>query len=278
MVTMEEFDRAQELLGRPGRARPSKHEFAYAGLLRCDLCEGTLVPEVHVKRSGKRYVYYRCRSRVNGVPCPNPCLPETAFEAQLLRDLRRISLPAEGVAWISDHIRPTLEADLARTTQTRAGLETALRDAVREGDTLLTLRLRGQVDEATFERRRLVLLDQEAKLKLQLEQPAASPEEAQSRLRGLLDFSTTMPAAFEKAGIVRRRQILQTVCANPRVRDRKALYKANEPFSFFEGSGLIRRWCAVVERLRTWIIERNFQVPALFSGDDEIVPRKRRAA
>src|SRR5258706_3826486 len=71
MVTLDMFDQAQEMLGRPGRSRPVHHAFAYAGMLSCGLCGGTLVPEVHTKPSGKRYLYYRCRSRKDGKPCPN---------------------------------------------------------------------------------------------------------------------------------------------------------------------------------------------------------------
>lgn len=56
-----------------------------------DVCLGSARAVSTPKPSGKRYAYYRCRSRVNGRPCPNPCLPETELEAQLLADLKRTS-------------------------------------------------------------------------------------------------------------------------------------------------------------------------------------------
>ena len=40
MITLEEFDRAQTLLGRPGRAKPKRHEFAFTGLICCGACSG----------------------------------------------------------------------------------------------------------------------------------------------------------------------------------------------------------------------------------------------
>lgn len=278
MVTRDEFERVQELLGQPGRSRPSKHEFAYSGLLTCGLCGGTLVPEVHTKPSGKRYVYYRCRARVEDNPCPNPCLPEATLEEQLIQDFRRLSLPQKAVSWIADNIRGQLEVTRSHHTAKREGLEQALRDAGREGDMLLTLKLRGQVDDETFERRRLEILDRQARLRLHLDEPAASPDELMGRVQEVLDFSASLPQAFAEGDVVRRRQIVHAVCANPTVRERKALYQANEPFSFFEGQGLTRRWCTIVERLRTWIVERKFQIPALNLDSEVIVPRKRRAA
>jgi DNA invertase Pin-like site-specific DNA recombinase len=277
MVTPDEFEGAQALLGRPGRSRPSRHSFAYAGMLSCGLCNRTLVPEEHVKRSGKRFVYYRCRGRTDDRPCPNPCLPEVAFEQQLEADLRRLTLPRKAVQWIVDNIRPSLDATLSQQTAQRSALEKALADSKRESDALLTLKLRGQVDDDTFERRRLDLLDRQAKFRLQLDQPSPPPGVLLGRVQEVLNFSASLPQAFREGDAVRRRQILHAICANPTVRDKKALYKANEPFSFFEGSGLINSWCTVLERVRTWIVERNFQLPALLLEPDAGMERLRRA-
>jgi len=36
-------------------------------------------------------------------------------------------------------------------------------------------------------------------------------------------------------------------------------------------------WWAIVESMRTWIIERNFQIPLLYVDDDEHLERRRRA-
>jgi site-specific DNA recombinase len=57
MVTQAEFDQAQVILGRPMRPRPQKHNFPFSGLVRCGHCGGGIVAEVHLKRSGKRFVY-----------------------------------------------------------------------------------------------------------------------------------------------------------------------------------------------------------------------------
>ena len=277
LVTPDEFELAQEILGRPGRSRPVRHTFAYAGMLACGLCGRSLVPEAHTKPSGRRFVYYRCRGRADGRPCANPCLPEAAFEAQVLADLRSLALPTRAVEWIFENIKATLGATVAQQLAQRQAIEKSLADLAREADTLLTLKLRGQVDDATFERRRLGSLDEQARLRLRLEQPAPSPEALLTRLHEVLDFSASLPQAFESGDMVRRRQIVQAVCANPTVRDRKPLYTAKKPFSLFESTGDSQLWWAVVESMRTWIIEHNFQIPPLFVDIDEHSERRRRA-
>jgi len=236
-----------------------------------------MIPEQHVKRSGKRFVYYRCRGRVDGRPCENPSLSEAAFEGQLSTDLRRLALPREAVQWIVDNVHGTIDATLAQQAASRHGLEKSLAASLRESEALLTLKLRGQVDDDSFERRRLALLDQQAMLRLQLEQPVPTPDAVLARIQGVLDFSASLPDAFAKGDAVRRRRIFHAVYANPVVRDRKALYIAKAPFSFFDASGRFRTWQAIVERLRTWIVERNFQIPPLFFDLDEEQEKRRRA-
>jgi DNA invertase Pin-like site-specific DNA recombinase len=278
IVTPDEFEQAQQFLGRPGRSHHIKHVFAYAGLLHCGICGHTMVPEQHVKRSGKRFVYYRCRGRSSGRPCANPALPETVFENQILNELTRVTVPSQAVAWIVENIRARVETTAAEHAAQRAAIEKALADSRRESDALLTLRLRGQVDEETFERRRLGLLDQQARLGLKLDQPAPDPSALLARVREVLAFSASLPLAFREGDSVRRRTIFHAVCANPTVRDRKALYSAKEPFSFFEGQRSSRDWQAIVERLRTWAIEHDVRMPMLHSVDAGIVPRNERVA
>lgn len=277
MVTPDEFEQAQQMLRRPGRSHHVRHVFAYAGMLKCALCGKTMIPEVHTKPSGKRFVYYRCRGRTNGRPCANPSLPEPALEQQVETDLRRVALSPKAATWVFDNIRTKLDATLAQQAAQRGGLEKALSDSQREVDALLTLKLRDQVDDATFERRRLGLLDAQARLRMQLEQPIPAPEVLLARIQQVLDFSESLPKAFREGGAVRRRQIFHAVCANPTVRDRKALYLAKEPWSFFENSGLTRKWCSIVEQMRTWILEHNFQIPPLFVDFDEEEEKRRRA-
>ncbi len=276
MLTPAEFEDAQVILGLPGRSPVTRHAFAYAGLLRCSLCGKTLVPEEHIKSSGRRFVYYRCRGRTDGKPCTNPCLPETALERQLEADLARVTLPAAAVSWIVDNIRNTLAASLVAQATGHQALTDALAESQRESETLLTLRLRGQVDDTTFERRRVCLLDQQVRLQLQLNQPAPSPAMMLGRLQRVLDFSASLPWAFRDGDPVRRREIVLAICANPTVRDRKALYTAKEPWSFFADAASTRSWLGIVESVRTWLVRMDFQIPQIFAEVDPIEEKYRR--
>jgi DNA invertase Pin-like site-specific DNA recombinase len=280
MVTPAEFERAAAILRRPGRARPARHEFPYAGLLRCKECSGVLTGEEHVKPSGRRYVYYRCHGTQGNERCRATCLPEQTFEAEIHKTLSSIALPSEVVQWVADNLKHTLAAESEADTASRCSLEEAFRTAQREGEMLLTLRLRSQVDEETFEKRRLEILERQAKLKLQLDAPPTEPEEYLQRLNESFQFANACAAGFELGSGVQRREIVQAVTSNFSVDGKKPLYIANEPFSFMEGQGLISSWQAFADDLRTWLKNTPwFPLPKLDRvREDSSVPRTSKAA
>lgn len=247
MVTPEEFARAQELLGRPGRVRPVHHEFVFSGLLRCASCGRALVGEEHVKPNGRRYVYYRCHRRRPGETCSESPLPEEAFREQLAAELQRTRLPAQAAGWIRDNLRRSIEGEVGQLRAARESLEKAVRQAGAEEETLLTLRLRGSIDDETFERRRVELQDRRAHLELRLDQPDQSPEALLARVDQALDFSRHAPQVFREGTPVQQRQIVEAIGSNFRVSGRKALYEAKKPFSIFSSTADSSLWWAIEE-------------------------------
>lgn len=281
MVTPEEFDRVQTILGRSARPRPSRHEFAYSGLLHCAACKHVLVGEQHIKRSGKRFVYYRCHRRAADAPCGEPALPERLFETQILADLRRTGLSAEAATWIRDNLRVSLSAELAQVTLAQSSRRKALEQAKAEASKLLDLSLRGMIDDQTFAARHAELKDRQTRLELESQRPTETPEQLLARVDSLLAFSQKAPEVFASGSPVQRRQIFAAVCSNPEVRGRKALYQANKPFSFMQGSGLLGSWCTIAEDLRTWLLDESEEhwIPSLDGeAPEDIVAERARAA
>ncbi len=45
MITPEKYDKVQILLGRKGRPRPKKYNFAFRGLIRCGECGAMVTAE-----------------------------------------------------------------------------------------------------------------------------------------------------------------------------------------------------------------------------------------
>src|SRR3989344_3282559 len=69
IITKEEYDRIQVLLGNASRPRPKKHIFAFTGLMKCAYCGAYITAEEKFKyqKNGNvhRYVYYHCTKRID---------------------------------------------------------------------------------------------------------------------------------------------------------------------------------------------------------------------
>lgn len=264
MVTPAEFDLVQEMLGRPTKPRPSRHEFAYSGLLRCAACQRPLIGEQHVKRSGKRFVYYRCHHRV-GPKCGEPAVPERLLDARVLADLRRMQLSEEATEWIKDNLRASISGEISEMQLAVESRRRALQQAKTEAQKLLDLSLRGLLDDETFAARHAQLREQQTRLEVELDQPGETTEQRIAKIESVLAFAQKAPDVFVSGNAVQRRQIVGAVCSNPEVRGKELLYKAKKPFSLLRNGTSSSLWCTIVEDLRTWLLEESQEcwIPSL---------------
>jgi DNA invertase Pin-like site-specific DNA recombinase len=168
MLTIEQFHRIQEILGRTGRARPQRHEFAFTGILKCGNCGGAITAEEHIKPSGRRYVYYHCSRRRSGVTCREPALSESALIGQLEHRLRHLRMPESIHAWLCREAAAQTEHERALQEQVARTITQALQGLEREESNLVDLRTRDLVTDEVFLAKRRAL--DERRLALQARQ------------------------------------------------------------------------------------------------------------
>ena len=114
MVTKEEFDRVQKLLGRKEKPRPQKHLFPFTGIMRCPDC-GTLITAENKCKKQKNgnihdYVYYHCTKRKNK-SCPEKCLEEKELINQIREILDKITVSQRLQHWAIKYLKEFREND-----------------------------------------------------------------------------------------------------------------------------------------------------------------------
>ena len=111
MVSWQEFEQVQKILGQQGRPRPQKHDFPYTGLFTCGTCGCRITAEQHIKPSGKRYVYYRCTHRSTTVRCTEPAISESDLEKQVSGVLARLTMPEKILNMLLGLLHRTFEQE-----------------------------------------------------------------------------------------------------------------------------------------------------------------------
>lgn len=107
MITKQEFDKAQVLLGNK-KPQPLTHTFAFTGLIRCGECGAMITAEEKTKhqKNGNthHYTYYHCTKKKDP-NCSQKCITDKELEKQILQVLDTIKIPYEFHEWAMKQLR-----------------------------------------------------------------------------------------------------------------------------------------------------------------------------
>jgi site-specific DNA recombinase len=162
LISLELFQRAQRAFARHHKPRYRKHNFAFAGLLRCAHDGCTVTTELQKGR----YIYYRC-SQGRG-KCSLPYIREEQLSDNLGELLKRIYVPET----IARKIVDSLESDQERAEQHRqeqaAALKCRLSTVRTRMDQIYEDKLEGKIDENFWTRKQAEYREQERVLEIEL--------------------------------------------------------------------------------------------------------------
>lgn len=106
LVTEEEFNIIQKMMGRKGIKPPQKKntDYLYTGIMKCKKCGATISGDhkdkIYAKtRHQVRYIYYRCSRKVKTCDCSQPQISEPKLENLFLEILESIKPPKGFVDW-----------------------------------------------------------------------------------------------------------------------------------------------------------------------------------
>ncbi len=239
MVSMDEFERMQRLLGRPWRERPSRRAFAFTGHLRCGTCGCGITAEEHTKRSG-RYVYYHC-TRMRRLPtgrCREPAISERELVRQLADALGNLEIAPEVLDWIQVDGEAKVREELERVSTVRKSLEHDLKALDREDEALLSLRIRDLVTDEVFKEKRAEIQTRRIGAQTKLAGPERSTEELQRMVVSVLSFASDVRRAFLEGPGSRQRTILEAVGSDYILTGRQVRVTLSTPFDLIAKASL----------------------------------------
>jgi site-specific DNA recombinase len=261
MITVADFQRAQLLLGKTTRPRPSKHRFAYTGLIKCGVCGCSVTAELTVNRQGHKYVYYRCTRRKRDQDCREPSIEEKQLERQLLAFLDRIHLDEDALKKLMAMIDEERQEEADLANKAKAATEKALDDCRQQLQNLTRLCYRGLIPEQEFATERAALLVEEKALCERLKN--FTEEGWLQPARKLVLFSNRAKFWLLHGNIDEKRLILKTVGSNPTLRDKIVSIDAEKPFRVLEKRGDISTMGTTLNEVRTLFETEHFEIPSL---------------
>ena len=232
IVTLDEFDRVQELLGRPHRPRAKTRAFAFTGLIRCGECGFAVTAEEKTNRWGSHYTYYHCSRRRLDYRCHQPYVQVADLEQQIVQFLEEITIPDKFHRWGLGKLQTVAEKNRKAEGAQRQSLENAGVSLEKELTNLTKLRIRDLLSDEEFLAQRQQLERDQVRIAQAIETLAKQGSRFEPE-RMLISFSKTAASRFTAGDFQTKRLILTITGSNPVLKDENLNIDAQKPF---------RRW------------------------------------
>jgi DNA invertase Pin-like site-specific DNA recombinase len=273
MVTLDEFETVQELLGRPGRPRPKKHEFAFTGMIRCGECGHMVTAERKINRYGSHYTYYHCVKHPRGQRCRQRNTPESSLEKQITGFLEEITPPESVHAWAMARLNRA-DAETRKLQQSKLkALEEAKVTAERHQENLTRLRVRDLIGDEEYLRQKQELETERLKAAQGIESLSESRDWIEP-VQLLVSFNSQAVSRFTSGGLTTKRLILEITGSNLVLRDGKLSIDAKKPFRRWTGTLSNSQRSGLVKDVRTFFTSPDstcervgLALRALLAGD-----------
>jgi hypothetical protein len=237
LITQEEFDKVQVLLGKRGRPRPNKHKFAYTGLMKCAECGASITAEEKWKhqKNGNvhKYIYYHCTKKVNR-NCIQKAVREEEIERDILSFLRKIEIPDLFHDWAISTLKGMHDDEKKDRNQLLYQKRKEYDQVVLKMDNLMEMRLDKQVSQEDFSSFKVRLESQKSHLKKYLDGIDERIDNWIKELEKALNFAEKAATEFSGGTLEKKKEILGSLGYNHLLRDKKLNIQAEKPIFTIE--------------------------------------------
>ena len=272
VVTRDEFERVQALLGRGGSARPrAQLTFAYTGLIRCGECNGMVTaeekhqlictncrfkfayrnkkqcPRCHTQIEGmsgpvfRRYTYYHCAKSKNP-NCSQRSIQAHELEKQIEDYLSRIQISEAFKTWAIKYLHELHANEVVARNEILRSQETAYADCLKRLDNLIALKTAPQnangelLSDLEYGRQRSESLKEKARLEQLLRDTGHRVERWVELTEKTFEFACSIRKRFADSDTQDKKEILVAIGSNLILKGKKLFIEAKKPFLILETS------------------------------------------
>lgn len=237
MISREEYQRVQELLGRPGKPRPQLHTFAFTGLIRCGECGAMVTAEEKWKRqkngNAHHYIYYHCTKRKDP-HCSQRYIEEHELEAQIAEYLARMQISERFKDWAITYLRKLHDHEVTDRSSIYHNLQKTYNTTQQAIDELIRMRYQGLVDNDEYEKERSRLKLELANLKEKLNDTEHRADKWLELSEKTFEFACYARTIFQEGDLHTKKQILEAIGSNLLLKDKTLNIQAQKPFLLIE--------------------------------------------
>ncbi len=234
MITRNEYEHIQELLGRDVIKKPEKYSFLYQGLMRCGECGAAITAERKKKRQKNgnvhKYIYYHCTKQINP-DCSQRSIEEKELDKQLENEVDQLAIDPNFKDWAVDTLKAMHEGEQKKRNDVLATHKKQYTKTVNKLDNLLELRLAGEIGEAEYKTKKKELEKEKTRLQELINDTDKRVDDWLDRAEKAFDFASRAREMFESESPEDKKAVLLNIGSNLVLKDRKIIIEPTEFFS-----------------------------------------------
>ena len=222
LMTPEEYDKIQIILGRKGKPRPKTHVFAFTGLMRCGECGAMITAEEKIKRqkNGKihRYIYYHCTKRMNP-KCTQKCIEQKELERQIKLAVDDLTIPENlheyGLKWVKkNNASKVITNESVLDTQNKA-----YKECLKKISGLIDMRAGQEISKEEFEMKKEPLMADKKRWENVFNKTGNDVDAFVKKVDEVFDFAKDAKAKLEKEEMDKK-SVLSRLGSNLFIKDK----------------------------------------------------------
>jgi hypothetical protein len=271
MIALEEYDKVQLLLGRKGRPRPKKYNFAFTGLIRCGECGAMVTAEeknqiicssCKYKFSSNsrfecpkcktpiekmenptilKYAYYHCTKRKNP-RCTQGSIEVKELERQIDEYLSRIHISERFKNWAIKYSKEENNKEIASREIIQSSQRKAYDNCLKKLDNLFQLKISplntdgSLLSDEEYSKQKAELLKEKVRLQEVLNDKGGRVKRWLEMVEETFDFACHARYWFVNGTPEEKGQVLQNLGSNLSLKDKKLFILMKKVFVFIENA------------------------------------------
>ena len=304
MVSKEEFDKVQVLLGRPGKSRNKKHVFPFLGKIRCGECGGLITAEeknqiicskckhkfssankVECPKCGIKirkmknptvlhYEYYHCTKKVNP-ECSQKSIEVSALKKQIKSCLSKIQITENFKNWAIKYLQGEFEKEKDNRDNILASQRKAYTACLSRLDNLFQLKISpinsdGKLlSDKEYLDQKAELISEKARLKEFMDDFDGRVNKWMDIGERTFNFARNAKFSFDKGSLEERSQILSKLGSNLVLKDKKLEIQLQNPYSIIHE--IVQRVPETKARFEPKITGQNEAKLESFYGESPVI-------
>jgi DNA invertase Pin-like site-specific DNA recombinase len=265
MITEEEFDRTQVLLGRKGRSKSKKYNFLYTGTIRCGGCGAMITADqkdqiicsvckykfsyknidacpkcgTKIEKMKKptilRYLYYHCTKRKDP-KCKQGSIVVETLEKQFDKYLADIEIDEDYKNFAIENLNKVRDPEKESRNNVFKSNQIARENCAKKIDNLTKLKISPDnsdgslISDQEFKQQKTELLKEKSQIEKILNGPGQLTEEAMDHFRKSFNFACYARYWFANGEPERKKQIFNALGSNLKLKDKKLTIQVQKTF------------------------------------------------